>query len=682
MIQETDRPRRVSRAAIACITIAILLALDAARSIEARRRYGQADSIWQPRPEVYADLAWPPGAGIAAKATTGQRVFARHCAVCHGPDGRGNGPAAPSLIPHPRDFTLGLYKFKSTPPGVPPTDDDLVSVVTNGLQASAMPYFRDILTAGEIRAVVAHVRTLSPAVPPAGQTASITIPLRVAADAASIARGANLFAATCAGCHGADGRHGGTLKDAKGYLSRVPDLTAPWTFHGGGDPAHIWLHVTTGLAGSSMPAYLNAMSGSQRWDVVNYVMSRARRAPWESGGRLEGPGHQPDLLLRGEYLVRAEMCGLCHTQINRTGIYRGDDFYLAGGMRVIAYPQGVFITRNLTSDRASGLGKWSEQQIMDAVRNGRAPDRTLNFWGMPWMYLHALHDDDARAIARYLKSLPAVRNFIPPAAHYGIAETIASKAMRPMPTASPTVLSYRDGNFGRARASSSAPVSARLLAAAQGFVFLGGVVAWIVVTPRGRRTPRGARPWIVIILLVFAGLAGWILYALPALPFLPPDQVAAGAVAGIPELRAKSFATPEQAALAERGRYLYTVASCAFCHGNDGAGGLKVSWRPFGTLWARNITPDAATGLGRWTDAEIARAIRSGVTADGRVLHWQGMIWDHASNWDEEDIRAIIGYLRTLPPVPRQIRSATPPSPDDCATYTFWVAKSSAAGCR
>ncbi|PYQ34133.1 MAG: cytochrome C, partial [Acidobacteria bacterium] len=332
-------------------------------------------------------------------------------------------------------------------------------------------------------------------------------------------------------------------------------------------------------------------------------------------------------------------------------------------------------------DRSSGLGNWSEQQIVDALRNGRAPDRTLNFWDMPWMYLHALRSDDARAIARYLKSLPAVRNFIPPAAHYGIVETIAAKVTRPMPTANPTVLSYRDGNFGRRHASGT-PVAARLLAALQGVVLIGGVVAWIVATPRGRRMPRRLRTWIVIIGLVLVLLVGWILYALPALPFLPPDQIAAGATAGIPTSSAKTFATPEQAALAERGRYLFIVASCAFCHNNDGGGGLKVSWRPFGTLWTRNISTDAATGIGRWSDAEISRAIRSGLTPDRRVLHWQGMIWDHASNWDEEDIRALVAYLRTLPPVHRQIRPATPPSSGDCETYTFWVTRSDVAGCR
>ena len=118
------------------------------------------------------------------------------------------------------------------------------------------------------------------------------------------------------------------------------------------------------------------------------------------------------------------------------------------------------------------------------------------------------------------------------------------------------------------------------------------------------------------------------------------------------------------------------------CHGSDGSGGLKNSWKPFCTLWVRNITPDSATGIGAWSDAEIARAIRAGVSRDGRALHWQGMIWDHASNWDEEDIRAVMVYLRTIPPVRHAVPAPRPPAPDDCVIYGFWVRPSAVPGCR
>src|SRR5262249_31697986 len=160
--------------------------------------------------------------------------------------------------------------------------------------------------------------------------------------------------------------------------------------------------------------------------------------------------------------------------------------------------------------------------------------------------------------------------------------------------------------------------------------------------------------------------AVWGLYGLPALPVIPPDQIARTVTASIPRAALDGSASPEQAALSARGRYLYTVASCALCHGNDGTGGAKISWTAFGPVWSRNIRRDGEPGMGGWRDREIARAIGGGVTPDGRTLHWQGMIWDQASNWDEEDVRALIAYLRAMPPVRRAIPPARPPAPDDC----------------
>jgi len=384
-------PVFLSPRTVALSAILLLIALDAARSVVGHLGYRTPASVWHPDPEVYADMSWPPSSNVPANAAPAQRIYIEKCAFCHGPDGRGNGTSAPSMIPRPRDFTQGVFKYKTTPEGAPPSDDDLISVVTNGLHASGMPYFRGILSEAEIRDVVAYLKGFSK-VFTANTAAPIEVPPRPPVTPESIARGASLYAQSgCAGCHGDNMRGGQLMEDAKGYPVISRDLTAPWTFRGGDAPEQVFLRLSTGMAPAPMPAFAQ-LSAESRWDLVIFLESRRRTPPWQSGV-LEGPGQAPDLEARGRYLVHAEMCGLCHTELDPAMIYR-DDRYLAGGMRVGAYPQGTFITRNLTSDPNTGLGRWSEAEVATAIRDGEAKDgRLLNFWGMPWPWLHNLSSD-------------------------------------------------------------------------------------------------------------------------------------------------------------------------------------------------------------------------------------------------------------------------------------------------
>lgn len=675
-----------SRRRIVWATFTLLLLLDLGRSMYARVGYERPSEVWQPDPLVYADLSWPPGEDLPKETPLGQRIFMERCAVCHGPNGRGNGPAAPSLIPRPRDFSLGLFKYKSTPVGRAPSDADLIRVVTKGLRASAMPYWDDLLSSNETRAVVRFIKSLSPVFDQPG-TIPIAIPPRVTPDAESLARGKELYVQQrCVACHGRDGRGSVTFRDSKGYPVVARDLTAPWTFRGGSAPEQIWLRLTTGLAPSPMPSFSDKTTPEERWDLTNHVLSLARVPPWETGGRLDGPGQKADLVRRGEYLVHAEMCGLCHTQINRTGIYRGDDSYLAGGMRIDAYPHGRFISRNLTSDPQTGLGSWSVEEIAQAIRNGRTPSRILNPLDMPWIFLHGFTMEDALAIGHYLKTLPPVRNKIPAPLRYGILETVVVKlAVLKPPAFASRVLVFVDGNFGQAPEERPRDLLQRMLVGGQWLVLIGGIASFLFAGASEHRFPRSKggrkRKTVLIVGLFLTGFTLWAVYKLPAWGLIPPDQIANPVLASIPKPDLASLRSPEEVALVERGRYLYTVASCALCHNVDGSGGLKISWRPFGTLWTRNISSDPLTGIGRWKDKEIARAIRSGITPDGRSLHWQGMIWDHASNWDEEDLHALIAYLRTLPPIRREIPPSRPPAPEDCEKYTFWLTESTTPGC-
>lgn len=126
------------------------------------------------------------------------------------------------------------------------------------------------------------------------------------------------------------------------------------------------------------------------------------------------------------------------------------------------------------------------------------------------------------------------------------------------------------------------------------------------------------------------------------------------------------LATPAAAqdgALLERGRYLVEVtAACGNCHtpmgpqgpvpGRHLAGGTVFDEQPFRAV-APNITPDAATGIGRWTDAQLATAIREGKRPDGSLIG-PPMPFFFYRGLSDRDLSAIVAYLRTVPAVSNQ----------------------------
>ena len=109
-------------------------------------------------------------------------------------------------------------------------------------------------------------------------------------------------------------------------------------------------------------------------------------------------------------------CGGCHT----SGALAGQPdprLHLAGSNIGFEIPGvGYFYPPNLTADRETGLGAWSEADIVQAVRTGVRPDGRELAPAMPWRSYAALTDDDARALATYLKTLPPVRHAAPPIA--------------------------------------------------------------------------------------------------------------------------------------------------------------------------------------------------------------------------------------------------------------------------
>jgi mono/diheme cytochrome c family protein len=111
---------------------------------------------------------------------------------------------------------------------------------------------------------------------------------------------------------------------------------------------------------------------------------------------LSMPSHAADpasaQVERGQYLVTVGGCTDCHTP----------GFAIPG--------QGVFVGRNLTPDPETGLGKWTNEQIVTALTTGVRPDGRVLAPIMPWRAFSHLTPSDAQAIAAYLKSLPPVRH--------------------------------------------------------------------------------------------------------------------------------------------------------------------------------------------------------------------------------------------------------------------------------
>ena len=140
-----------------------------------------------------------------------------------------------------------------------------------------------------------------------------------------------------------------------------------------------------------------------------------------------------------------------------------------------------------------------------------------------------------------------------------------------------------------------------------------------------------------------------------------------------------------------RGHYLVTLGVCHDCHtpkGPDGRprldrllsghpegtppppsvkGAITVSptatafTGPWGTAFARNLTPDSATGLGNWTEAYFIKVLRTGIRGNGEPLR-PLMPWEWYRQLTDDDLKAIYAYLRTIPPISNAVPEDLPPS--------------------
>jgi len=254
-----------------------------------------------------------------------------------------------------------------------------------------------------------------------------------------------------------------------------------------------------------------------------------------------------DLVERGKYVFGSAGGCACHTPPDAVGLN-------AGG-RKFARPFGVVYSRNITPDPDTGIGRWTDTQIVNAIRRGDRPDGTRLFPIHPYPVFSRIADDEAYALAAYLKS----------------------------------------------------------------------------VKPVVARTPERA-------------LNG----PVPAVPVA--DAPARAPQSGV-----------------ERGKYLVNgAAHCVDCHTPRRAGGsfddskfLAGGPGPEDTV-APNITPDPATGIGRWSEAQIADFLRGGPKPSGQhaTSLMRVVIVGTSAGYKDltpGDALAIAQYLKTLPPIVNKV---------------------------
>ncbi|MFQ5912725.1 MAG: c-type cytochrome [Nitrospinota bacterium] len=123
---------------------------------------------------------------------------------------------------------------------------------------------------------------------------------------------------------------------------------------------------------------------------------------------LQGPASAETLLERGTYLMKGPVaCGNCHTPKGPKGELPGME--LAGGFKIEEEPFTA-ITSNITPDKETGIGNWTDEQIIRAIREGVRPDGAIIGPPMPIGFYRGMSDRDVKAIVAYLRQVKPVKN--------------------------------------------------------------------------------------------------------------------------------------------------------------------------------------------------------------------------------------------------------------------------------
>ncbi len=242
-----------------------------------------------------------PSTAQGGEVADGERLYAKHCEVCHGVAGDGLGKAARYLFPRPRDFSAGGLPLASTENGIASLED-IEWVLAKGMPGTSMRAF-DTLKPAERRLLAQEVlrlrregtrRQVTRAMLQAGEEPvemevneaveqmttpgrPVALPQHWASDEAAIARGKIAYRTLgCEKCHGEDGMGAAdqALFDSAGEPNRPRDLVHE-PFKGGRTREAIYLRIVVGMPGTAHPA-APGLPEDELKDLVAFILSLAR----------------------------------------------------------------------------------------------------------------------------------------------------------------------------------------------------------------------------------------------------------------------------------------------------------------------------------------------------------------------------------------------------------------------
>ncbi len=214
---------------------------------------------------------------LTGHAAAAEGNYRRYCVGCHGELGDGEGENAQWIDPKPRNFTLGIFKCRSTPTGTLPLDSDLYNTIGRGLDSSNMPSWNP-LSAQERADLVAYVKHFSARWVSEKPGTPIEVPPEPEVTADRLKAGQAVFQRVeCWKCHGPTGRGNGpsssTLTDDQNRPIQAYNFHDGVRFKCGTTDKDLYTIFMTGLDGTPMPSWSDNIKPDEAWELVFYLRS-------------------------------------------------------------------------------------------------------------------------------------------------------------------------------------------------------------------------------------------------------------------------------------------------------------------------------------------------------------------------------------------------------------------------